>query len=216
MLRVENQASDKQRLEAELKAFNSALRVEPDNKRALLLRSQVKYKLKDYQGTIVDCLKMISISFDSTSQDDYDAVWNIGVTYNSMKEFEKARQYFKRAKGIRPNDIRLHENIGYGYLQENKLDSALVEFESMRRIKGKSEKAYYGIGRANLGKGNFNEAILAFDKAIEIKPDYALAYQNRGAAKIELQDMDGACKDWHKCLELGVTQLQPYLKQFCK
>ncbi|RIJ33533.1 tetratricopeptide repeat protein [Pontibacter oryzae] len=208
--------ADRQKLEEQLRTINIVLEKYPEEKRALLLRSQIKYKLKDYQGVIDDCQKMIVVSFDPTSQVDYEAIWNIGVAYNSMGNFEKARKYFNQGKGLRPADIRLFENIGYGYLQESKLDSAIMEFESMAQINPKSEKAFYGIGRANLEKGKFKKAIEAFDKAIELKSDYALAYQNRGAAKVELQDMDGACKDWQKSLELGVTQIKAFMKQYCK
>lgn len=207
---------NKIKLEEELKTFNTVLEKYPEQKRALLLRSQIKYKLQDYQGTIEDCQKMISISFDSTSQDDYDAVWNIAVAYNSMGNFEKARTYFRQGKKLRPLNTRLFENIGYGYLQESKLDSAIMEFKSMAVVNPNSEKAFYGIGRANLEKGNLTRAIEAFDKAIELKPDYALAYQNRGAAKLELRDMDGACKDWQRSYELGINQLKPLIKQYCR
>ena len=39
----------------------------------------------------------------------------------------------------------------------------------------------------------------------EIDPDFGLAHQNRGISNAFSGDIDGACSDWNKAVELGVT-----------
>lgn len=86
----------------------------------------------------------------------------------------------------------------------------------MVSVDSKSDKGFYGIGKAYYMKGEFEKSIKAFDSAIEINPNYAIAYQNRGSAKLEINDKDGCCADWTKCLELGAIQIRPYIEEYCK
>ena len=48
-------------------------------------------------------------------------------------------------------------------------------------------------------------AMRTLKQAIEIDPDFGLAHQNRGISKAFSGDIDGACSDWNKAVELGVT-----------
>ena len=50
----------------------------------------------------------------------------------------------------------------------------------------------------------FEESIKDFSQAIQINPEFGLAYQNRGISKAFSGDMNGACIDWNKAVELGI------------
>ena len=63
--------------------------------------------------------------------------------------------------------------------------------------------------------GNFNEALTILNDVIASGNNYSKAYLNRGLVKELLGDLDGACSDWKKALELGVTEAQNYIKE-CK
>ena len=55
-----------------------------------------------------------------------------------------------------------------------------------------------------------------YNKAFGLNPDDAIAYYNRGIAKAELKDLDGACLDWSKAGELGLSGAYDLIKQICK
>ena len=39
---------------------------------------------------------------------------------------------------------------------------------------------------------------------------------NRGSAKEMIMDVDGACKDWQRALDLGVKDAKKYILYDCK
>ena len=55
-----------------------------------------------------------------------------------------------------------------------------------------------------------------YNQAIQLKPDYAEAYNNRGSEKNDLQDKNGACLDWNKAGELGLSSAYTNIKENCK
>ena len=59
-------------------------------------------------------------------------------------------------------------------------------------------KAYYERGRVHLESNDFEEAIADFDKVISLDPQHSTAYFSRAQAKEELDDLEGAEKDYKK------------------
>lgn len=196
--------------------FDKVIKSDANHVNAMLLRSQANYSLKKYELVIKDCETILQINPDVTTTDDLTALLNLGVLHNSLRKFEKARNYFLEGLKHDSENIRLYENIGYSYLEENSYNKALEQFQKMVSIDSKSDKGFYGIGKVYYLKGEFENSIKAFNTAVEINPNYAMAYQNRGSAKLEINDKDGCCTDWRKCLELGITQIKPYIKEYCK
>ena len=199
--------------------FDAALGQTPNSKRALVMRSKAKYQLKDYAGAVADSEAALSSPKDGTEQsshDEYTALWNLAILFNTTREFTKARSYFDKLKALDPDDARLYENVGYSYLEEKNYDQALAQFQRQVQIDPQAKRGFYALGKANLLSGNFKQAVRAYDEAIKLDALYATAYENRAAAKYQLQDIAGCCADLQKCKELGVTQILPFMQQVCK
>lgn len=82
----------------------------------------------------------------------------------------------------------------------------------------KIEKAatIYNLGLVQLKSNKTVYAISSFTKVIILTPlDYD-AYYSRGIGKAILTDIDGACKDWNKALELGGRDKYQYAAKNCK
>ena len=62
----------------------------------------------------------------------------------------------------------------------------------------------------------YSDAIASFNKAIKLDENYAKAYLNRGISKQMLRDEDGACSDWNKAKEFGITIAKKYLESDCE
>ncbi|HOV55853.1 MAG TPA: tetratricopeptide repeat protein, partial [Bacteroidales bacterium] len=62
---------------------------------------------------------------------------------------------------------------------------------------------------------DYQSALEDFNKAIELDNNYAIAYLNRGNTKEMLRDMSGACEDWKKAADLGISSAEMYHKQLC-
>ena len=88
--------------------------------------------------------------------------------------------------------------------------------------KTKDFMVYSFIGNAQAKLHRFSDAIGSYDRALQIKPTNVMDYSNwvrnyfnRGVAKYYLNDMNGACSDWHKALELGFGPAQDYIHEYC-
>ena len=63
--------------------------------------------------------------------------------------------------------------------------------------------------------GNYQGTTVDYNKVIAINPQYASAYLNRGIARELVDDHDGACRDWRKAADLGLTQPAEWVKKQC-
>ena len=75
---------------------------------------------------------------------------------------------------------------------------------------------YRGLARASLKTKDYLGAIADYTKAIEISPRFARAYANRGVDRESLNDLEGACADWKKAANLGLSgQVVEWVKKQC-
>lgn len=187
-----------------IRQFDVILQKNPKQERALVLRSNAKYKLRDYQGAIQDAQQVLAINPGQFSEQDYTALLNLGITYNSLRQFDQARRYFNQAKKADSTDIRMYEGIGYSFLEEQNYPAALAEFTQSVTVNPTSKTSFYGIGKVHMLLKQYPQAIQAYDQAIKLDPSYAMAYQNRATAKYQAQDLAGCCADLQRCQALGV------------
>jgi tetratricopeptide (TPR) repeat protein len=143
--------------------------------------------IRDAQEYLVDIDEgLVPIAYDSSYQNYY----NWGVVRYQMGDYTNAIRYFKKAVAQNPetDDFMIYSFRGNAY----------------------SKKEMY------------NDAISDFDRALSLQPkdlmDYSnwvRNYFNRGVSKFYLDDLDGACKDWNKALELGFGQAHDYVMEYC-
>ena len=71
-----------------------------------------------------------------------------------------------------------------------------------------------GIMRGSLG--DFNGSLQDFNYAISLKANYAEAWYNRGIIRYQTGQSPDACNDWHKAAQLGFSQAQNAIRNYCK
>lgn len=202
--------------EEALTLLSKVIRNNPNNYQAYLLRSQAKYGLQDYLGSMNDAQEILAERFKADSNSIFIAHHNIGTCYNNLGLYEKAITSLNLAKSLNSSDVSVHFSLSYSYMQLQVLDSAIVELDALLKLAPKDKRGYYGKGKVYIMKEKYQEAILEFDKAIDVDANYVMAYQNRGEAKRLIGDNAGSCSDWQKCVELGLEDIKPYLKMVCQ
>lgn len=126
-----------------------------------------------------------------TPEKAFENNYNWGILKYQMGDWPSAIDFFNQALSIRPNT---NDFLIYSYR-----------------------------GNARSKMRLFSDAIDDFDKALDIKPEEIMEYSNwvknyfnRGVAKYYLNDLDGACKDWNRALELGFGQAYFYVLDYCE
>jgi tetratricopeptide (TPR) repeat protein len=116
--------------------------------------------------------------------------YNWGILKYQAGDYIKAIEYFKKALALNPDtkDFMLF--------------------------------AYLGNAQSKLHR--YGDAIESYGQALSINPQNVMQYANwvknyfnRGVAKYYLGNMEGACKDWNKALELGFGTAHDYILEYC-
>lgn len=125
------------------------------------------------------------------NQTVYENYYNWGILKYQMGDWPTAIDYFNKALNENPNSE----------------DFLIYSFRGNARSKMR----------------RYNDAIADFDRALDFQPTELMDYSNwvrnyfnRGVAKYYLNDMNGACKDWNKALELGFGQAHDYIIDYCE
>ena len=191
-----------------VRRFDEILKTSPEYERALVLRCKAKYKLQDYQGAVKDAQQILAIKPNAFSEQDYQAILNLGICYNNLRQFKQARQYLYQAQKVDSTDVRIPESLAYGYLEEHDFAKSIKYYSHAVELNPASKTIFYGLGKSYLQANQYPEAVKAYNQAIKLDPAYAVAYQNRASAKYLMQDLNGCCADLKRCEDRGVNNAQ--------
>ncbi len=124
-------------------------------------------------------------------KDAYTNNYNWGILKYQMGDYPTAIEYFNTALEENPDT---KDFLIYSY-----------------RGNARSKMRLYG------------DAIDDFDKALDFQPENVMDYSNwvknyynRGVAKYYMNNLEGACKDWNKALELGFGPAHDYILKYCQ
>src|SRR5215469_3027267 len=127
---------------------------------------------------------------------------NLGVAYMSQQRFEKALEFFTRARELDPglHTARLNEGIALSNLQ--KTEQARSVLEDIARAEPKNARAWYNLGLLFKNSGDAERALAAFSHAVELAPQDVDAHYFVGATLAELKRDADAVKEFENALSL--------------
>jgi TonB family protein len=79
-----------------------------------------------------------------------------------------------------------------------------------------ADSAFFNKGMEQLKKMDYNSAAASFSEALKINPSNAKALLFRGSAYYKLKDLDKACNDWGRSVELGDKDAVNMTRKYCK
>ncbi len=180
-----------------IKSFDNAylptVYTAPDNWERVFDRSFYEvsfFKFKDFIRSAEENYIPVDPNVDLV-RDPFQNYYNWGVLKYKTGDYPAAIEYFIKALEVNPNT-----------------DNFLI---------------YSYLANAEHKMHKFGDAIGYYDKALELQPkdimDYSnwvKNYYNRGVSKFNLDDLQGACKDWKKALELGFGPAHDYIMEYCE
>ena len=109
-------------------------------------------------------------------------------------------------------ESRKELNLGIKFLLNNNDKNAIEHFNKAIEIKPDFAEAFQYRSKVYFAANEKQLAMQDINKAIDLNPNYGEAYKSRAYYKESAGDRDGACLDYKKAKELGVHNLDNYLK----
>lgn len=136
----------------------------------LLNKGIVQFKASDYLGAELSLSRAYSIYKDTNEYDKvYDALNQLGLTYNELSEFNKAIFYHRKAlEIIRKNKLQndghqeaiCYNNLGYLFIKQKKFQEAIKNFQLGLRDKdiANDDPDLYALLLDNLGYARLQQS----------------------------------------------------------
>lgn len=105
-------------------------------KRAIALQ-----QMKDWQGTLIWCLK-----WTKSEPSNAEAWFGLGVAYTNLKSYNDAIEAFRQALRINPEYADAWYNLGSTYGNLNRYDDAIEAYRQALRINPEHALAWYNLG----------------------------------------------------------------------
>ncbi len=194
--------------------YNKALKYRPDDADSYSNRGVSKASLGDLQGAMKDFQKAIEL--DSTN---YMAYSNSGSALFKLERYKEAMKYYDKSIEIKPNYGDAYGNRGGARFQLGDLEGAMQDFNKALQLNPEYPLAYFNRAIIKQQKlKDYKGAIEDCTKAIKYKRrnGYPEAFYIRAQCKVELNQMQSACDDFQKALQLGVNQAARDIQKYCQ
>jgi tetratricopeptide (TPR) repeat protein len=188
--------------------LDRAIELQEDFALAYHERAGIKRRRGDFQGSHFDYQQ--AISHDPGFALAYT---NRGSVKILMGDYNGAIEDYSTALELNPELIIALNNRGYArYFTEDK-EGALLDFNAA--ITGGSQLASAKLNKASLlaKQGQLLPALALLDETLQEHPGEALLYLNRGLVRELTGDLEGACEDWHRAIELGAEQASEFINE---
>jgi protein O-mannosyl-transferase len=142
-----------------------------------------------------------------------EALVSRGHFYYQQQRYEEAFHDFNRAVAVNPQFDEAYRNRGAVYFARGKYELALADFNRALYLNPKFSRAYNARGVIFSVSKRFDLALQDYSHAIRFDPAYGSAYMNRSKTFREIGRYEQALADAVKAKSLGVSGLDPYIRQ---
>jgi Tfp pilus assembly protein PilF len=154
--------------------FEKAVRLKPDYSLAKNNLGSAYLVRKEWDKAIV---VLEEVTGDMLYATPHYPLANLGWAYYNKGDYDKARQYLKKALELQPDFFIAQLNLGRTYLATGQLHTALSMFEAAAQLNPKDPAVLLELGRTYRLLGDFTNARLALKGAIEFTEDSDLAVE---------------------------------------
>ncbi len=172
-----------------------------------LFRGNIKVKIGDYRGAILDYDKTIALDLKGITLGTYyrrgNAKYNSGDYRGAILDYDKAIE-------INPKDAYAYFDRGNTKSQLGDKRGAILDFDKMISLVPKADDTYISRGAVKFELGDTSGAIVDMEQAIAINPKNADGYVNRGFLKIIIGRDREALPDLERGIKLDSKQAYGY------
>ena len=165
-------------------------------------------KKQERSGDIEGAINSLKEALDKNPNNNLIQI-EIGNLYATIKNYEEASNFFKRANKILPNNKDIINGlsfclceIGNKYQFERNYYSAEVIFEELLQYQPTNADYLFNLGNALYSQEKFKKALNAYQKSIDLKKDEN-TYNNLGNTYRKLGKYLNAIENYSKSLEIN-------------
>ncbi len=136
-------------------------------------------------------------------QKDSGIFYNLGITYEKLKELDKAENAYLKAFEYAPEEVDAMYNLGLVYIEKKEYNKAIQCFDKVLESDANDSNSYFNIGIANFKKGDLIEAMDNFQHTVDLNDEDIYAHFYIGNIFKEFGDNDSAREKFQKVLEIS-------------
>ncbi|MDR2658871.1 MAG: tetratricopeptide repeat protein [Spirochaetaceae bacterium] len=149
--------------------------------------------------TVSKSLKKAASYFDlalAVNPSDMDAITGRANVYRLEYNKDAAEALFNKLVELYPDRSEAYGERGRFYRETGNLKQSLDDLDIAKKLNPNSYWISYDRGRVLLKLGKRKEALEEFDNAVRLNPDIFIAYEYSAGIRDELEDVDGAARDY--------------------
>ncbi|MGB9720243.1 MAG: tetratricopeptide repeat protein [bacterium] len=158
-------------------------------------------ELKEHKGHLEFLKEQLGVP--KTSVNEFQAHFNLGMTYRNKGLFTEARREFEEALRMNENDVELFVALAEVNIFLNKLDDAQSHFNRCLELDSISTKGLNGLGVVHLKRHDYQQAKIYFEKTLAVDKSFIQAHANLALTQYLMNDIEDAMKNLNLAKEKG-------------
>ena len=138
-----------------------------------------------------------------TFGDDSGIFYNLGIVYEKLKNFKKAKESYQKAIEIEPDAIDAIYNLGLVCTELKEYETAIKCFERVISTDNQDSNSYFNLGLVYFKMQDYANALDYFQKTVDINDEDIYAHFYIGNILKELGDNEGAKSKFEKVLDIS-------------
>lgn len=187
---------------------SEALRLDPNNARAILLRARIAHEQQRSDAALADC--DLAAQLDAQDPLCFDVRSYI---LSQRGEFDRAIADLTTALALMPSDATCWGRRGWCYARKGDLEGALSDFSEAIRLDPTTARGYSQRAAIHLRRQRYDQALADAEEAVRIDPKMAHAFAVRGETLAAQGKPDEALRDFDESVRLGLSDTRVYIQR---
>jgi tetratricopeptide (TPR) repeat protein len=196
--------------EAALPYMKKGVELSPDYTDAKVRLAEAYFNLKKYAETIEIANEVLV-----KEPKNVTALQFRGSALGASGQTMEAAKDFKTILDTDPENKHGLFNLGVAYKESNQLNLAIETYSKLISLDPDFPNVYFERGFCYGKMGLFPQAKNDMDSSIKHNPQHGASFFFRGRALEALGDIEAACFDWKRALDLGTKDAEPYVREKC-
>ncbi len=152
-------------------------------------------------------LQLAFVEFQKAMQsepDNKDIVYNLGIVYFQLQDYENAKKYFLKAVSLDPKFADAYNNLGATYMQLRQWGPAADSFKKAlaNPFYRTPEWAFYNLVMSYYRLGEYEKALEAYKDSIRRDRSFVLSYYGMALAYNKMEKYGDASEVLTRAIEI--------------